>query len=114
MAPPAPSWTTTRMGITVPGAQLRSDASGRVAPSGQTVSALGALVLATVTFRTTAWGDEAPPSGGTPPPSGEVKPRRGGRAQRMGAPAGAVSGVEDARLGEHRLRMEDPEEHSGG
>ena len=41
MAPLGPSCTTTRLGIVVPGAQLRSELHGRGAPSGQTVKKLG-------------------------------------------------------------------------
>src|ERR1700694_4416857 len=47
--PFAPSLTTTRLGTVRPAAQLRSDAFGWAAPSGQIVRWLGAVVFGTVT-----------------------------------------------------------------
>src|SRR5438445_200098 len=54
--PVGPTWATTRFGTVTPAFQLRSDASGCAAPSGQAMRALAWLVSVTVTFATTAVG----------------------------------------------------------
>src|SRR5262249_22717738 len=49
-----PSATSTRLGTVWPATQFRLDATGSEVPAGHTVRKLDALVLVTVTFRTTA------------------------------------------------------------
>src|ERR1019366_69780 len=51
--PLAPTGTLTRFGRVSPAPQLRLEVTGRAWPAGQTVSRLDALVLVTVTLRTT-------------------------------------------------------------
>src|SRR2546426_12739258 len=84
--PVLPTLTTTRLGTVSPGTQFRSEALGRVAPSGHTVRKLEAVVSVTVTFSTTAVGATEAFISGTPPrpatvaaivalgPSGAAKP----------------------------------------
>src|SRR3981081_3209 len=66
IAPDGPRATMTRFGTVEPGVQLRSDASGRLEPSGQAVRKPAAEVLVTVTLATTAVGAPGPPMAGTP------------------------------------------------
>src|SRR5260370_8829251 len=54
--PVGPTWATTRFGTVTPGIQLRSDASGWAAPSGQATRFLAWLVSVAVTLATTAGG----------------------------------------------------------
>src|SRR6202521_799759 len=61
--PPAPSLTSTRLGIACPGTRLRLEASGLRVAAGKTVTKLDAVASAAVTLSTTA---ETPVSG-TPP-----------------------------------------------
>src|SRR5689334_2098483 len=62
-APPAPSFTTTRFGMTSPFTKLRLDAVGWVTPVFHTVRCEPLLGKTAVTLRTTA----VAPAGGTPP-----------------------------------------------
>src|SRR6267378_234290 len=54
MAPPVPTGTSTRLAMVLPAVQLRLEALGRAVPFGKTARKLPAVVLVTVTFRTTA------------------------------------------------------------
>src|SRR6266852_7706190 len=67
ISPDADSCTTTRLGTVCPPTKLRSEASGWLAPCGQTMRSLAAVGLVTVTFRTTALGDMTNAIAGTPP-----------------------------------------------
>src|SRR5437899_6657196 len=64
--PVGPTWATTRFGTVTPAFQLRSDASGCAAPSGQAMRALAWLVSVTVTLATTAVGGLGSVIRGTP------------------------------------------------
>src|SRR5258706_5994085 len=61
--PPVPTGTTTRLGIVLPAAQWRLDASGSEDPVGNTVRKPAVVVLVTVAFSTTA----LTPVAGMPP-----------------------------------------------
>src|SRR5207237_8225761 len=74
-----PTATSTRLGIVTPAVQFKLDASGRGALSGKMVRKLGAVVLVTVTLRTTA---ETPVTGTVlpgvaRPPTGTSRPELG-------------------------------------
>jgi hypothetical protein len=78
--PPVPTGITTRLAIVCPARKFRDDASGGVAPVGNTVSHPGEVGSVTVMFITTAVASAGTPprpatcTSTTPPaPSGEVR-----------------------------------------
>src|SRR5229473_5823194 len=73
--PVGPTWTTARFGTTVPLVQFWSEASGWAATSGHAVRKLGAVVLVTVIFATTAVGGFGSVISGTPPTPATVSAR---------------------------------------
>src|SRR5450631_575916 len=64
MKPLDPTWTTTRLVTGREDGTLRSEAFGRVVKPGYTVTKVPYVAFRTVTLRTTATGEWAPPNGG--------------------------------------------------